>query len=162
MLRPAVPSDTPALVALAADTGIFQPGEAESLSGVLDELHAGRLGDGHTAAVWVAEPDGPPAGWVYFAPAAMADRVWNLWWIGVAPARQGRGVGGELLRSVENHVRAAGGRLLVIETSSTPAFDPVRRFYAKRGYAECGRVPDFYTDGDDKVTFVKRTADRSA
>ena len=37
-----------------------------------------------------------------------------------------------------------------------PAFDGVRRFYAKRGYAECGRVPDFYAEGDGKVIYAKR------
>ena len=160
MIRPAAPADTPALVALAAATGIFQPHEAEGLlGGVLDDLHAGRLGDGHIAQAWADGPAGPPAGWAYFAPTAKADGVWDLWWIGVDPARQGRGVGGELLRSVEDHVRAAGGRILVVETSSMPAFDAVRRFYAARGYVECGRVPDFYADGDGKVIFAKRMAD---
>jgi ribosomal protein S18 acetylase RimI-like enzyme len=162
MLRAADPSDTPALVALANATGIFRPHEAEALlGGMLDDLHAGRLGDGHRAEVWADGPDGPPTGWVYFAPTATADGVWDLWWIGVAPAPQGRGIGGELLRSVEAHVRAAGGRLLLIETSSLPALDPTRRFYARHGYAECGRVPDFYADGDAKVIYAKRVADRA-
>ncbi|MBX9584884.1 MAG: GNAT family N-acetyltransferase [Gemmataceae bacterium] len=157
MIRPAAPADTPALVALAAATGIFKPGEAEALlGGVLDALHAGQLGDGHRADVWVDGPDGTPAGWVYFAPTPNADRVWDLWWIGVDPARQGRGVGTGLLRHVEAAARAAGGRLLVIETSSLPALDPTRRFYAKHGYAACGRVPDFYADGNDKVITAKR------
>ena len=162
MLRPAAPADTPALIALAAATGVFQPGEAEGLlGGVLEELHAGRLGADHVAQVWADAPDAPPVGWVYFAPTPNANRVWDLWWIGVAPTRQGQGVGDELLRSVEGHVRAAGGRLLVIETSSQPTFDPVRRFYAARGYAECGRVPDFYADGDGKVIVAKRLAARA-
>ena len=153
------PADTPALVALAAATGIFRPGEAEGLlGGVLEGLHAGRLGEGHLAWVWADGPAGPPAGWVYFSPVDNADGVWNLWWIGVDPADQGRGVGGEMLRSVEAHVRAAGGRVLLIETSALPAFDAVRRFYAKRGYADCGTVPDYYADGDGKVTYAKRVA----
>jgi ribosomal protein S18 acetylase RimI-like enzyme len=157
MLRPAVPADSPALIALATATGIFQPGEAEALlGGVLEELHAGRLADGHQTQVWQDGPDAPPAGWVYFAPTPNANGVWDLWWIGVDPARQGRGIGGELLGFVEAQVRSAGGRLLIIETSSTPAFDPVRRFYFQRGYAECGRVPDFYADGDGKVICAKR------
>jgi len=66
-----------------------------------------------------------------------------------------------LLGFVEGHVRAAGGRLLVIESSSQPTFDPVRRFYSKRGYVECGRVPDFYADGDGKVIVAKRLAART-
>lgn len=159
MSRPAALADTPALVRLAEATGIFRPSEAEGLlGGVLEGLHAGRLGDGHAAWVWADDPVAPPAGWVYFSPVDHADGVWNLWWIGVHPSRQGRGLGGEMLAAVEAHVRAAGGRLLLIETSATPAFDPVRRFYAKRGYAEGGRIPDFYADGDGKVTYYKRVA----
>jgi ribosomal protein S18 acetylase RimI-like enzyme len=159
MLRPAEPADTPALVALAAATGIFKPNEAESLlGGVLTELHGGRLGAGHSAQVWCEAPDRPPAGWVYFAPVENTDGVWNLWWIGVEPTRQRQGIGEELLRFVEEHVRSAGGRLLLIETSSKSSFDAVRRFYAKRGYADCGCIPDFYADGDGKVTFVKRVS----
>lgn len=157
MIRPPVPDDTPALIALADATGLFQPGEADALlRGVLDGLHAGHLEEGHLALVWADEAAGPPAGWVYFAPTAKAHGVWDLWWIGVAPARQGHGIGGDLLRSVEAHVRAAGGRLLVIETSSQPALEPTRRFYAKHGYAECGLVPDFYADGDGKIIYAKR------
>ncbi len=161
MLRPAAPVDRTALVTLADATGVFRPDEAEALlGGVLDDLHAGRLGEGHLAQVWVDDPASRPAGWVYFAPAPLADGVWDLWWIGVAPARQGQGIGGELLRFVEAHVRAVSGRLLLVETSSLPAFDPTRRFYARHGYAECGLVPDFYADGDSKVIFAKRMADR--
>ena len=157
MIRPAAPADTPALVALAAATGVFTPDEADALlGGVLADLHAGRLGAGHRADVWADGPADPPAGWVYFAPTPHAEGVWDLWWIGVDPARQGRGVGGDLLRHVEDHARAAGGRVLVIETSGKPAFDGTRRFYARHGYAAGGRVPDFYADGDDKVINAKR------
>lgn len=158
-VRPVAPADTPALVALADATGIFRPGEAEGLlGGVLEDLHAGRLAEGHLAWVWADGPTGGPVGWAYFSPADHADGVWNLWWIGVEPARQGHGAGGAMLAAVEAHVRAAGGRLLLIETSALPAFGAVRRFYAKRGYAEGGRVPDYYADGDGKVTYYKRVA----
>lgn len=159
MIRPAEPSDTPALVALGDATGLFRPGEAEGLlGGVLAELHAGRLGPGHAARVWVDEPGGPPAGWTYLAPTGRADSVWDLWWIGVAPDRQARGIGGALLRDAEDHARAAGGRVLVVETSTQPALDPTRRFYARSGFAERGVVPDFYAEGDGKVICSKTLA----
>jgi GNAT superfamily N-acetyltransferase len=159
MLRPAAPADTPALVALAVSTGLFQPHEADALlRNVLDDLHAGRLGNGHHAEVWADRDGEPPVGWVYFSPDVTANHVWVLWWIGVAPLRHGRGVGEALLAFVEAHVQNAGGRLLLIETSALPALDRSRAFYAKRGYVPCGQVPDFYADGDDKVIYVKRMA----
>ena len=106
--------------------------------------------------VWTPAPDAGPLGWVYFAQDAHAPGIWNLWWIGVRPANHGAGIGTALLRCVEGAVDAAAGRLLVIETSALPALAGTRMFYRQRGYRECGRVPDFYAPGDDKVIFAKR------
>jgi ribosomal protein S18 acetylase RimI-like enzyme len=154
MLRPADPADSPALVAIAAGTGVFKPHELVALQEVLDDYHAANREYGHQAHVWVE--GGRPAGFVYLAPTAMTDRTWELWWIAVDVALHGRGLGTKLLLAVEDAVRAAGGRLLLIETSSTPAYDPTRRFYRKHGYAEAAYIPDFYADGDGKVIFSKR------
>jgi GNAT superfamily N-acetyltransferase len=157
MLRSSLPNETSALVDLAIATGLFAPGEADSLlRAVLDDLHTGKLNDGHVVQVWADPEGGAPVGWAYFAINDKTNGVWDLWWIGVAPLRQGQGVGDTLLSAVEHHVRDAGGRLLLIETSSLPALARTRKFYAKRGYVPCGRVPDFYADGDDKVIFAKR------
>lgn len=159
MIRPAAPSDTPDLVALAVATGLFQPDEADLLlRGVLDSLHAGSLGADHVAQVWVDDQTGRPEAWVYFSRNPMTNQIWDLWWIGVSPGRQGEGIGDKLLKFVEEYVRSANGRSLIIETSSLPKLERTRRFYAKRGYVLCGQVPDFYADGDDKVIFAKRTS----
>ncbi len=160
MIRPAAPSDTADLIALAVSTGLFSPEEADSLlKGVLDDIHAGRRGEEHVAHVWTAGRDSVPKGWVYFAPDATADGVWELWWIGVAPNHHGQGIGDELLRHVEAYVRAERGRLLLIETSSLPKLERTRRFYVNRSYVACGQVPDFYGEGDAKIIFVKRLAE---
>ncbi len=121
MLRPAVPADTPALVALAVATELFLPDEVGPLREMLDDLHAGRSGAEHRVEVWVDEPTEPPVGVVYFGPNDMTDRTWDLLWIAVSPDRQGQGIGGELVRFTESHIRAASGRLLVIDTSSLPS-----------------------------------------
>ena len=155
-LRPAVPADTLALIDLAIATELFLPDEAEFLRGMLDDLHAGRLGVGHQVQVWVDDPGSAPVGVVYFGPNDMGERTWDLLWISVAPDRQGRGIGGGLVRFAEARIREAGGRLLVIDTSSLPRFDATHAFYGKHGYDEVARIPDFYADGDSKVIFAKR------
>ncbi len=156
--RPAALADTPALIALAISTELFLPDEVEPLREMLDDLHAGHSGADHRIEVWVDHPTGPPVGVVYFGPNVMTDRTWELLWIAVAPDRQGQGIGGELIRFTEAHIRAAGGRMLVIDTSSLPRFEATHTFYGKHGYAEVGRIPDFYADGDSKVIFAKRIA----
>jgi ribosomal protein S18 acetylase RimI-like enzyme len=86
----------------------------------------------------------------------MTDRTWHLYWIAVLKGQQGRGLGGELLHHVEADVRARGGRLLVIETSSTPHYEPTRRFYLKHGCTQSAVIHDFYADGDGMVVFTAR------
>ena len=103
-------------------------------------------------------PAGPPIGVVYFGPNEMTDRTWDLLWIAVSPERQGRGIGGELIRFTEAHIKANGSRLLIIDTGSLPQFEATHAFYGKHGYAEVARIPDFYADGDSKVIFAKRIA----
>lgn len=158
MLRPAAPTDTPALLALAIATELFLPDEVEPLREMLDDFHAGRAGADQQVVVWSDDPGGPPVGVAYFGPNAMTDRTWDLLWIAVAPDRQGQGIGGELVRFTEARARASDGRLLLIETSSLPRFDATHAFYAKHGYAEVARIPDFYADGESKVIYAKRMA----
>jgi len=155
MIRAVLPGDTAELVSIAVATGLFSLEDADLLlRRTLDDLHAGHLGEGHFAYVWIDAAD-RPGGWVYFSENQRSNAVWDLWWIGVAPGQQGRGVGKELLQFVEANVRRAAGRLLVIETSALPTLARTREFYVRRGYTECGCVPDFYGDGDGKITFVR-------
>src|SRR5438876_908651 len=118
MIRPTLPADTPTLVTLAEGTGVFKPLEIQALREVLDDYHASAETTGHTAITY--ERDGQPIGFAYFAPAQMTDRTWYLWWIVVSRQIQARGVGGALLKHVEQGIRRQQGRLLLVETSSLP------------------------------------------
>jgi ribosomal protein S18 acetylase RimI-like enzyme len=88
----------------------------------------------------------------------MTDRTWHLWWIAVDRDVHARGLGSELLRHAEADVLAAGGRLLLVETSSLPHYEPTRRFYERHGYAQDAVMHDYYAEGDDLVVFHKRMA----
>ena len=157
MIRPITPADAQPLADLSAGTGFFHPGEIETLHGVLADYFATSRDDfGHRAVLY--EDAGAPVGYVYFAPEEMTDRTWYVWWIAVDARRQGQGVGGKLLAFAEAEVRAAGGRLLAIETSATAKYEPTRRFYLKHGYAHAATVPDLYADGDGMAVFTKRVA----
>jgi ribosomal protein S18 acetylase RimI-like enzyme len=154
VLRASEPSETPALLALAEGTGAFKPLELEALAEVLADYHARERANGHRCAT--AWQDGAPAGFVYFAPAALTDASWQLWWIAVRRDLQGRGWGARLLAHAEEQARAAGGRRLFVETSSQPGYAATRRFYARHAYEGPSAVPDFYADGDDLLVFRKR------
>jgi len=153
MIRPTVPAETPALVALAQGTGVFKPLEVHALGEVLDDYHALNRAHGHRAIT--LEREGQVLGFAYYAPDAMTDRTWSLWWIAVDRASHARGLGGELLHHLEDDVRRAGARVLFIDTASLPSYEPTRRFYLKHGYEVTGVLKDYYADGDDKVVFRK-------
>jgi ribosomal protein S18 acetylase RimI-like enzyme len=144
------------LLGVAIRTGLFSQEEAESLlGGVLDSLNASELPNGHQAFSYRKEPNGVAVGWCYFAPDDHAAGVWNLWWIGVDPEEHGTTAGRAMLAHVEESVLRAGGRLLIIETGDTDALARARRFYARSGYNECGRIPHFYAENEAKVIFAR-------
>lgn len=160
MIRPTEPTDTPALVEVARGTGVFRPTEIVALQEVLDDYHARERINGHLAVT--CEHDGRPVGFAYYAPSAMSERGWYLWWIAVERARRGEGLGSELLRHAEDEVRDAGARLMIIETSGQPRYEPTRRFYLAHGYQVAAVIKDFYADGDDQVVFIRRFQPRAA
>ena len=82
--------------------------------------------------------------------------TYDLYWIAVHPEHQGEGGGSRLLDEVERRLNEREARLLVVETSSRIDYESTRRFYERRGYAECASIRDFYAWGDDRVIYVKR------
>ena len=83
---------------------MFKPLEITALGEVLDDYHATNHAQGHRAITF--EQAGEILGFAYYAPAAMTDRSWYLYWIAVTKQTQARGIGGKLLKHV---VRAPGG-----------------------------------------------------
>jgi len=158
MIRPTTPADTPTLLRLTEDTGVFRPHEIEALQEVLDEYHGGNRDLGHICVT--DERDGQIVGYAYYAPAAMTDRTWYLYWIAVTRASHSRGIGSGLLRHAEEDIRRHNGRVLFIETSSLPHYEPTRRFYLHHHYEVTGTLRDYYADGDDMVVFRKYLANR--
>ena len=155
MIRPTEPSDTEPLLAISKGTGVFRDPEIQALREVLDDYHDMEPGHSHRS-VTLLQDDGTVQGIAYYAQAAMTDRTWYLWWIIVDKSQQARGLGSALLRHAEAEVKLLDGRLMLIETSSIPLYEPTRGFYLRHGYEIVCTIPDYYTDGDDITIFSKR------
>ncbi len=167
-IRPVSSEDRDAVRHLALVNGMFRP---EEMDGV-DEMLSGYLDRSRPDDRWVvalaegADPDdahqsGTVVGAAYYASEPFADRVWNLYFLAVDPDGHGRGVGTALTSHVVEQLQAAGGdvaRVLLVETSSTDAYQQARAFYAARGFLEEARIRDYYGPGDDKVVFWRRVA----
>ena len=95
------------------------------------------------------------AGYVCIGPTPSTQGTFDLYWIAVSPAVHGTGVGSELLRFAEEHIRAKGGRLLIAETSSTPKYEKTRAFYKRKGFEQQACIKDYYKSGDDLVIYGK-------
>jgi len=154
VIRPTVPADSETLIGLAAETGVFKPLEIQALREVLHDYFATNQALGHLSVT--LEQDSEILGFAYYAPVAMTDRSWSLYWIAVKKHTQARGLGSRLLKHVEADVKAKHGRMLMIDTSSLPNYEPTRKFYLKHQYEVGSEFPDFYADGDNLVVFRKR------
>ena len=154
MIRPTTPADIEQIVALADGTAVFKPAEIEALREVLDDFFKTNQAYGHRCIS--LENNGRIDGFLYYAPAAMTDRTWTVWWIAVRKDVQAAGLGKRMLDYIESDIRAHQGRLITIETSSQSKYELTRRFYLKHGYEEIARITDFYADEDSMVVFSKR------
>ncbi|MBM3311343.1 MAG: GNAT family N-acetyltransferase [Candidatus Aminicenantes bacterium] len=158
MIRPLTAADRPAVLALIEATGFFRPEEVRVAEEILD-VYLSQPGQRDYAAVVVEDESGAVAGYMTYGPTPLTRGTFDLYWMAVAPSAQGRGLGKSLVAWLEGQARREGGRMVVIETSSTPQYAPTRRFYEGQRYAEVARVPDFYQPGDDRVIYAKRLAE---
>lgn len=104
---------------------------------------------------WLVFDDGQVDAVCYFVPEGFADGVWNLLMIAVDPKRHGSGLGTQLMEVVETQLAAQGVRILLVDTSGKVEFKRTRAFYDMLGYEREARIRDYWSDGDDKVTFRK-------
>jgi ribosomal protein S18 acetylase RimI-like enzyme len=138
------------LAEILAATGVFTADEVAVALELFDETF-----EGYEFLGLFADDDSVVA-YTCYGPTPGTDGTFDLYWIAVHPAAQGAGEGSRLLVEVERRLRERGGRLLIVETSSRPAYARTRRFYDARGYREAARVADFYAPADDRVIYAKR------
>lgn len=155
MIRPMEQKDKAAVMALIEATDFFHSHEVVVAEELVD-VYLDVPGQRDYLVVVIENDEGVVAGYLTFGPTAMAVGVYDLYWMAVDPKAQGKGYGRKLVEWLEDYVRAEQGRLIIIETSSTPKYDPTRRFYLGLKYTEVARIPDYYQDGDDRVIFTKR------
>jgi ribosomal protein S18 acetylase RimI-like enzyme len=98
---------------------------------------------------------GAVLGYACYGPVPLTLGVYDLYWIVVDPAYQGKKLGRHLIKHVEEDVLNRGGRMILIETSSQETYGDTVRFYEHSGYHLAARISNFYRIGDDKLIFQK-------
>ena len=157
-IRIVTTADIEPIKQIAIDTNMFGPDDVDFFDEMITGFIKGTMDDNH----WlVVEHDTTVVAAAYYAPEPFSDRMWNLYFISVAPDLRGHGIGGDLLDYIEEQLQACGSdiaRVLIVETSSTDQYARTRDFYLQHNYDEEARIRDFYGHNDNKVVFWKSLA----
>lgn len=141
------------LAKLLVEIPQFKPVEVTVALELIDAyLARGVQSDYH---ILVAENTDTAAGYICFGPTPLTENTWDIYWEAVSSYFQRQGIGGLLLTAAETAIRDHGGKLVLIETSSTPMYSKTRGFYRKHGYQLICRIKNFYSRGDDRLTYSK-------
>lgn len=148
-IRPLVRGDLPRVAYLVDANSMFP---SAMLAGMTEPY----FGEDSGTQRWVvAEGNGQVEGVAYTIPEPLTEGTWNTLLICVDPEAHGQGIGTALMRHIEGELSGQGARVLLVETSGTPAFERTRGFYDMLGYSREARIRDYYTEGDDKIIFRK-------
>lgn len=151
-----IPADKLSITKILHNTSEFKPAEVVVAEELIDSYLENPAGSGYH--ILVAEVDSAVAGYICYGPTPLTEGTWDIYWVVVAPEKQDQGIGSALMKSAEREILKAKGRLAIIETSSTPAYEKTRRFHISHGYEMVACIPDFYAPRDDKLILRKRLA----
>jgi ribosomal protein S18 acetylase RimI-like enzyme len=155
LIRPLTGADRARVETMTLATPLFHPEEIPVAMDVFDAaMGIGRRPDPDYQTLG-AEVEGVLVGWICWGPTPCTRGTFDLYWIVVDPAWQGRGIGGTLVEEMEQRI-AGQARLVVVETAGRREYAPTRACYARLGYQVVATIPDYYAPGDDLVTFGTR------
>ncbi len=150
-VREAHVSNIPAVAAVIHGIGLFTTEEADGfVSSLPGHFEDKTKTEGR---VWLVAGDG--LGAAYLSPEP-SPGVWNLLFLGVLPEARRQGVARAVIAEVERRLRATGGRMLLIDTSTEPPIEAARALYAALGYQRVGLIADYWGPADGKLVFCQR------
>lgn len=150
-VRALAAADREAIAGVIASDQTFKPDEVAVALELVDLAIAGSSDYEVRVA---ADADGV-CGYICFGRTPMTERTYDLYWIVVHARTRGKGVARLLVGAMEAEVRSRGGGQIRVETSATDGYGTAQAVYARLGYPEASRLPDFYSPGDALITYYK-------
>ena len=117
----------------------------------LAQLLADAIGRGEP--VLVVDDGGAPRGFAWYLHSGTLGVGGYLRLIALAPGTQGQGAGSALLDVVEADVATRARHMFLLVSHWN---EGARRFYARRGYSEVGRLPQLVRADTDEIICWKR------
>jgi ribosomal protein S18 acetylase RimI-like enzyme len=142
------------IVSVTREAQVFDAEEIAAVQELVDDYVV--KGDASTYRFLSYRRNGRVVGYTCYGKRSLTDSTFDLYWICSAPSAQRKGIGHALLQQTEQEIRALGGRLVIVETSSLPEYEPARRFYDSHGYRRQVILEDFYAEGDGLVLYSKK------
>ena len=154
-IRSLIEKDRPRLHSIIIRSDFFTSEEIDVAMELIDIVLKDRIQKDYKIHCRVDDQD-QPIGYICYGPTPMTQGTFDLYWIVVDPDSQGQGMGSELLDFLEEEVRGIEGRMVLADTSSIPEYGKTQKFYLKKGFQEVARVFDYYSLGNDRITFCKK------
>jgi len=152
-VRPIEARDQAPLSAMLRQIEQFKPEEVAVAEELIEASIRDPQGSGYECLV--AEDPGV-VGYICFGLTPMTESTYDLYWIAVHPAVQGRGVGKALYGAFAEQLRKRGSAQVRIETSSKESYAATGGFYERLGFSVDGKLRDFYAPGDDLLIFYRK------
>ena len=149
IIRPARLDELSALATAGASQKLLVHYEISSTR--LAQLLAEAIGRGEP--VLVADDGGAPRGFAWYLYSGTFGGGGYLRLIALQSGSEGQGAGGALLDAVEQDVATRARHMFLLVSHWNEA---ARRFYARRGYVEVGRLPAFVRADTDEIICWKR------
>jgi ribosomal-protein-alanine acetyltransferase len=141
-VRPASPTDIPALHALAQNSPTAAHWSQKQFAEVFT---------GPPRTVLVFEEAATIHG---FLVARIANPDWELENIVVAQSHQRRGLATQLLRTLMAHAKSSGAANVILEVRASN--ETARAFYEHHSFCEVGRRPNYYTTPTEDAVLYRR------
>lgn len=140
---------------LLEESGFFYQFEVQVVMELMDETI--RTGENTCGYYWLKmEENGKIIGFANYGPNPCSVHSWELYWLAVDHSQKNKGLGSALLQKTEEKVKQMGGRILWIETSGRPLYQPTVAFYFQKEYSLEATLQEFYGPGDPKLIFSKK------
>lgn len=157
-IRVTLDGDRDPILRIAEGEPLFSREEINTVAELLNDYFTRADHNGYFFLT--AEAEGSVAGFACYGPTPLTSGTYDLYWVAVASAYQGMGIGRALIGQVEREICRHGGRLLVVDTSGTAAYGRTRDFYEQLGFQRAATIPDFYREGDPLVLYVKQLGEQ--
>ena len=148
-------SDIEKVYSIVKSTGFFREDEILIARELAEEAFSkGQKISGYNFIF--AEIDGEVAGYTCYGEIPCTIGSYDLYWIAVDNSRRGSGIGKLLMEKTEHEIKKINGRMIYIETSNKPLYEPTKKFYLSCNYKIEVILKDFYAPQDDKIIYSKK------